>query len=97
MLWMPNPNRKCFDVIISPILAPCIKSAAYDSTAIVIFSYLETLYLSDFKTSGKSKWTDSGIFLSDVENCSVFGVHGGFVCSLQYCNAKFLLYSLQSI
>ena len=43
ILWIPNPNRKCFDIIISPLLTPCNKSAAYDSSTLVIFSLLETL------------------------------------------------------
>ena len=55
ILWIPNPNRKCFDVMISPLLTTCTKSAAYDSTTLVIFSLLEKLCLSDFKSSVKNK------------------------------------------
>ena len=99
ILWIPNPNRKCFDVIISPVLTPGTKSAAYDSTTLAIFSFLQTLCFSDFKSSFKYKWTDLGIFLSDVKNSSVVGGHAdfAFVLSLQYCNISFLLCSLQSI
>ena len=42
ILSIPNPDRKCFDVIF-PLLTPCTKSATYDSTALVIFLLLETL------------------------------------------------------
>ena len=44
ILWIPNPNRNYFDVIISPLLTPCTKSVAYNSTTFVIFSLLESLF-----------------------------------------------------
>ena len=97
ILWIHNPNRKCFDVIISPLLTACTISAAYDSTTLVIFSLLDTLCFSDFKSTFKSKWTDSVIFLSDVENCIVVGGHARFVFPLQTAIYLFLLCLLQSI
>ena len=97
ILWIHNPNRKCFDGIIPPLLTAFTESVAYDSTTLVIFSLLDTLGFSNFKSSFKNKWTDSVIFLTDVENCSVVGGHARFVFSLQTAIYLFLLCSLQSI
>ena len=43
ILWLPNPNIKCFDVIISLLLNPCTKSAAiWFHYFCYIFSHLES-------------------------------------------------------
>ena len=61
------------------------------------------LQISDFKCFSELKGsvinirTESGIFLLDVENCSVVAGHDGFACSLQCCNISFFLCSLQSL
>ena len=45
ILCILNSNTKCLDVIISHLLTPCTKFAAYNSTTLVILSLLETLFL----------------------------------------------------